>query len=186
MKNTYLLRGTALIGALLSAFGGFLLNVAPPDETGAKFAVGISSLVALVGFLFVSSLVQKNATEKTRNKWRIAAAFLAVGFITSIFTYHSYFNALTFLYPPDDIKKVRYVNGTVLTDKAADIFRKDPSISRADLLDQFGENNRHDVWIQDSIDSARKLLVSNYVLVVVSLCLTIFCFTESLLVPRRV
>jgi hypothetical protein len=181
VKINYLAKGIEAVTALLAAFGGFLLNLAPPDETGVKFAVGISSFLAFLAFLFISVFAQKNPVPKNRKYWIIAAALFAITFTISAFVYSNKFEKLTFIYPPDDTDQVRYVNGTQLTPDADKRMKASPNLSRAELLDKFGEDKRHEVWTQESIDNARQVLVVNYVLVVLSLALAVFCLTEGIL-----
>ncbi|MDQ1589757.1 MAG: hypothetical protein QOG71_384 [Pyrinomonadaceae bacterium] len=181
MDNKYLSRGVQLVTALLAAFGGFLLNIAPPDETGVKFAVGISSFLMLLVFLFIAALTQNSLAPSRKKYWLGVAGLCALIFIATAFLYRSNFEKLTFLYPPDDSAQVRYVNGTERTPNAEEQMRQRPTLSRAQLLDKFGEANRHETWTQDSIDRARTTLVVNYVVMVLSLALTFFCLTEGIL-----
>jgi len=177
----YLTKGLEFVAALGAAFSGFLFNIAPPDETGVKFAVGISSFLMLLVFLFVATLTQREAKPENRKYWYIAAAVATALFIASAFTYRYNFERLTFLFPPDDEDQVRYVNGTELTKEGQVQRDKAPNSNRAELLDQFGENRRQAVWTQSSIDRANTILVVNYVIVVLTITLALLCLIEGIL-----
>lgn len=177
----YLTKGLEFVAAVSAAFGGFLFNIAPPDETGVKFAVGISSFLMLLVFLFITALTQRQPKPENRKYWYITAAVAAVLFIASAFTYRYNFERLTFLFPPDDEDQIRYVNGTELTQQGEAERNKAPNSNRAELLDKFGEHRRQAVWTQTSIDKAHTMLVVNYVVVVLTITLSLLCLIEGLL-----
>lgn len=184
MNTNYLARGLEVVAALLGAFGGFLLNIAPPDDTGVKFAVGVTSVLMLLIFLFISVFTQGNAKPANRKYWLVIAGVSALLFAGSAFYYWRSFDRLTFLYPPDDTDQVRYVNGTELTKKGEDQMRASPNMSRAELLDKFGENQRQAVWTQQSIDKANIVLVISYVAMVLTVTLALLCLIEGILQRR--
>lgn len=182
MNTNYFAKGLEVIAALLAAFGGFLLNVAPPDDTGVKFIVGATSALMLLVFLFISAFTQGTASPANRKYWLIIAGVSTLLFVGCTFFYWQSFERLTFLYPPEDIEQVRYVNGTKLTEKAAEQVRANPTISRTELLDKFGEDQRHAVWTD--IENANRRLVISYVAMVLSLTLGLLCLTEGVLQRR--
>ena len=181
MNRDYFTKGLEFVAALGAAFSGFLFNIAPPDETGVKFAVGISSFLMLLGFLFVAALTQREPKPENRKYWYIAAAAATALFIVFAFGYRYNFERLTFLFPPDDEGQVRYVNGTELTKEGQVQRDKSPNSNRAELLAKFGENRRQAVWTESSIDRANTILVINYVLVVLTVTLALLCLIEGIL-----
>ena len=51
-----LISGIEIASFLLAAFGGFLTDIAPPDEVNASFAVGMASVLVLIVLLLVSAI----------------------------------------------------------------------------------------------------------------------------------
>jgi hypothetical protein len=49
---------------LFVAFGGFLTGVVPPKDADAKFAVGVSSFVALIVLFLCSALSNKRSAAR--------------------------------------------------------------------------------------------------------------------------
>jgi hypothetical protein len=178
-----LARGIEVVTFLFAMFGGFLTAIAPPEETDAKFAVGISSFFALVVLLFIAVFVKKSRQKKYQKIWLGVAAFAFLLSMPSAFFYKSYLNQLTFPYPPDKIK-AEWVRGTELTPLAREYQASLPGITPAELVANFGGmGNRELVWTPNSINRAKLILLVNYTLLVMSLALTIFCLTEGLLRP---
>jgi hypothetical protein len=178
-----LARGIEVITFLFAMFGGFLTTIAPPEETEAKFAVGLSSFSALIVLLFIAVFVKKWQQKKYQKIWLGVATFAFILAITSAFFYRSYLNQLTFPYPPENTK-AEWVRGTELTPLAKEYQASLPAITPAELVANFGGmGNRELVWTQDSINRAKLILLVNYTLLVTSLALTVFCLTEGLLRP---
>ncbi|HXI26578.1 MAG TPA: hypothetical protein VNG71_22190, partial [Pyrinomonadaceae bacterium] len=99
-----LIKGIEVVGVLFSAFGGFLVGVAPPLAADARYAVGISSFFALIVLLLISSLAKK----KHRNAWIISAICSFVIAVVSSYYYKDLYNELAFESPPGN-PKVEYV-----------------------------------------------------------------------------
>lgn len=184
MTTNSFAKGLEFVAAFLAAFGGFFLNIAPPDDTGVKFVVGVTSFLMLLIFLFVAVFTQSAGNPANRKYWLTIAAVAGVLFAGSAFFYWQAFERLTFLYPLDDIEQVRYVNGTVLTKKAEEQALASPNMSRAELLDKFGENRRQAVWTEESINNANIRLVISYVGMVLTLTLAALCLIEGILQRR--
>ncbi len=73
-SKALLAKGIEVIVFLFAGFGHFLMNIAPPDETGVSFPAGISSLLALCILFFISALSSKKQPRgKTKKKWLIAS-----------------------------------------------------------------------------------------------------------------
>lgn len=182
-------KGVEIVTFLLGSFSGFLKSIAPPDETGAAFAVGVASFTALIVFLFVSALARGRARQKRKKYWYMAAAALSVMFLFSAFVYQDARSEYTFLWPPNADPKQSYVAGDTLTPIAQQALDKDPSLTPTKLVAGFGGiDERTSVWMSDSIRRVGRKLSLEYVFTVLTLAATIFCLTEGLLlrgVPRR-
>jgi hypothetical protein len=181
-------KGAEVIAFLLAAFSGFLKGFAPPDETGASFAVGVASFAALLIFLLISALAQRNLDPSRRKYWYLAASLFSVAFLVLAFVYQDARTAHTFLWPPNEEPKTLYVAGSTLTPKAQAAVAKDSSLTAATLVAGFGGidkdlgvDKRTSVWTADSIRSVGRTLSIEYVVMVLSLAAAIFCLTEGLL-----
>lgn len=181
-----LAKAVGSISFLFAAFGNFLLDVAPPEEADAKFAVGISSLLALGLLLFISALSRNRQRTRFRKVWLVAAGSLFGVAIISGCIYKWNIDHRTFPYPPEN-QKVEYIAGTKLTPEAEAYWAKNKSLTAARIVAEFGGiANRELVWTRDSIFKAKIILMINYIVVVLSFAGMFFCLTEGLLaVPER-
>jgi hypothetical protein len=169
--------GIEVSAFVLSAFGGFLKSIAPPQEAGATFSIGLASFSTLIVFLFVAA-VSKGKNQKARKAlWlKISTVFSLIAVI-SVFGYISNFNKFTFRYPPTSAE--RYIAGTEFTAEGQKYWNSLRDISQVVL--KFGLANRGQIWTPESINRAQLLLNFNYILVVVSLAGTIFALCEGVL-----
>lgn len=177
MDRSVLVKGIEIVGVLFAAFGGFLVGIAPPQTADAKFAVGISSLLALIILFTIVALAKK----EYRTAWIITAVCLFMVGAGAAYYYKTIFDELTFAYPAGSTK-IEYVAGTELTTAASDYRQQHQGISNAQLLAKFGGlQNRGKVWPEDSANKARRKLTSSYVILVLALATAIFALTEGVL-----
>jgi hypothetical protein len=177
VNKSLLTKGIEVIGALFAAFGGFLVGVAPPQAADARFAVGISSFLALIILFLIAALTKK----KYRRVWIIAAACLFVVAAAGAYYYKTTYDALTFEYPPGSTR-ADHIAGTELTQSASEYKQQHEGISNAQLLAKFGGlENKGEVWPETSVNSARTKLIASYVLVVLAIAGSIFALTEGAL-----
>jgi hypothetical protein len=177
MNNNVLARGIEVVGVLFAAFGGFLAGIAPPQAADARFAVGISSFLALI-ILFTIVAVTK---KKYRKTWIITAVALFVVAAGAAYYYKTSLDALTFEYPPGSTQ-AEHIAGTELTQAARDYRQQHEGISNAQLLARFGGlQNKGKVWPEESVRSARARLIVSYVILVLAIASAIFALTEGAL-----
>lgn len=178
-------RSIEIIVFIFGAFGGFLKNVAPPGEANARYAVGISSMLALCVLLFISSISKGQPKQKFKKRWLTAAGVLFGVAIVAAFAYRWNIDRLTFPFPPES-RTADYVAGTKLTELAKGFLEENPGLTRSDLVDKFGGlAMRERVWTAKSIREAKMVLTINYVLVTLSLTATVFCLTEGILLQTK-
>lgn len=178
MNRGVLIKGIEIVSVLFAAFGGFLAGIAPPEEADARFAVGISSSLALIILFTVAALSKK----KYRVTWIIASACLFVVAIGAAYYYKTTYDALTFEYPPGS-----HVAGTELTPEAREYQQRHAGLSNAQLLARFGGlPNKGRVWPEASVNSARAKLIFVYVVLVLAISSAIFGLTEGVLVSTPV
>jgi hypothetical protein len=187
----YLAKAFEIVTIILAGFSGYLKGIAPPDETGASFWVGVVSFATLLIFLVVLTLARGKLRSEQKKYWLGAALILFVLFIRFAFAYQTDRELLTFLWPPNEDPKSLYVGGgTSLTSKAQAAKDRDPSLTSAQLVAGFGGidkdlgvDRRSAVWPPEAIQSARKKLSVDYLVLVLSIATAIFCLTEGIL-PR--
>lgn len=177
MNRNVLVKGIEIVGILFAAFGGFLAGIAPPQAADAKFAVGISSFLALIILLTIAILSKK----KYQKAWIIAAVALFIAAIGAAYHYKTNYDTLTFEYPPGSTR-VEHIAGTELTPRAKDYKLKNGGISNAQLIAKFGGlENKGKVWTEESVNSARTKLITSYVVLVLTIIAAVFALTEGAL-----
>jgi hypothetical protein len=179
-------KAVEVVTFVLAGFSGFLDKLAPPDETGASFSVGVASFTVLIVFLFVLALTQGKLRRAHRKYWYAAAASLSVVFLVAAFIYQDTRSKYTFLWPPNEDPKQLYVAGDSLTPLGQQAKSKDPSLTPAKLVSGFGGiDERESVWTADSIRRVGRKLSLQYVITVLSVAAAIFCLTEGVLVRAK-
>lgn len=172
---------------LFAAFGGFLGSVAPPAQTNPKFAVGLSSFLALIILLIVSALAKESPAAKNRKKWIWAGIILFVAAGVAGLLYPWTLSRLTYIYPPPPDEPVAWrVNGLEYTQTARDFMRDNPGNWTPGKLEL--QLPYEDIWTDASVEKAKMLLLVNYVSLVLSIAAAIFCLLEANLkrsAPRK-
>ena len=84
MNQSLLTKGIEIVGALLAAFSGFLIGIAPPQAADAKFAVGISSFLSLIILFIIVALTRQR--KKYRRVWIVAGICLLVIYRLTAYT----------------------------------------------------------------------------------------------------
>lgn len=163
---------------LFAAFGGFLENIAPPSQTNPKFAVGLSSFLALIILLIVSALAKHSPAAKSRKKWVWAGVilFVTAGFAGLLYPWT--LGKLTYVYPPAPDQPVAWrVSGLGYTQTARDFMRNNPGNWTPGKLEL--QLPYEDIWTDASVEKAKMLLLVNYVSLVLSIAAAIFCLLEA-------
>lgn len=176
-------RAVEVVTFLFAAFGGFLEEVAPPEEAGARFAVGLASFFALIILLGLSVLAQKRLTARRRRIWLIAAAALAVVAAVSGVLYQRNLEHLTFAYPPESGARAEHVAGTHTTARARQY--ADQGLGPGQILAKFGPENRNLVWPAEAIRDAKTILTVNYLILVIAIAGAVFGLVEVYLAAEQ-
>jgi hypothetical protein len=173
-----LVRATEIVVFLFAAFGGFLKGVAPPEDAGKAFSVGIASMLALCVFLLISAQAKRRAGVKARQWWLRGAAALTLAAAAAGMIYAHNLNRLSFPYPPENPDS-EYIGGTEYTPEARTLAIQD-HLNSAEIVARFGGLlNRQLVWPDSSMEKARMILQLNYLLLVLSLAGAIFSLIET-------
>jgi hypothetical protein len=161
---------------LLAAFGGFLKNIAPPDQVGASYPVGIMSFLLLIVLLAVSAMA-KNAPKQTNAKRWIAVGgvFFVVALVFG-FLYPHFLSAHT--YPVQTELSQRHISSwdTYLTADARQYLLANPNAMVDDLSQNLPDG---DIWTHEGIERASFLLLASYITLVLALAGAIFCLLEA-------
>ncbi len=128
---------------LLTAFGGFYSNIAPPNDD-LKFWPSYASLLAGLVFLACNRL---GTTTRRTVMW------IAIVFAASLPPYYfSKYQNLTAKYAQSKV-----ICGTQYTARAVEYVAKHPDIGKEELVFAFGGKVK-DIWTENSINRARLVL----------------------------
>jgi len=176
-KNSRVLaRAVEAVVFLFAAFSGFLTGIAPPEEA-AQFSVGAAAMLALCLFLFISIHWKKKPRPRERRLWLVLAGSLMLVAAIAGLSYRYNLDVLTFAYPPD-YPTSRYFAGTQYTPEASSLADKE-GLSAGQVVAKFGGlPNRHLVWNARSVERARLILVTNYLIFALSIAGTVFSLVE--------
>ena len=166
------------IGFLFAAFGGFLTDVAPPAQTNPKFAVGLSSFLALMALLIVSAIAKTAPAGKFRKRWITAGLICMLIALISGLIYPWTLTELTYSYPPPpDAPEVQRVRGWVLTPTAKEFISRHPETNSPGQLEL--KLPYEEIWTADSVAKAKILLLFSYIVLVLSIASGLFCLLEA-------
>lgn len=161
---------------LLAAFGGFLKNIAPPDQVGASFPVGILSFLSLIVLMIVSALGRQSSAKNARRRWIVAGAILFLIALPSAFAYRHMVSNFTYPQTIDLAKRKIAASDDYLTPDARQYKLATPNATPEDLARNFPEG---DVWTRDGVDHSESMLMLAYVCLVLSIAASIFCLLEA-------
>ena len=189
--RTILGRVFATITPIFAAFGGVLVDIAPPSDRPGQsdyIAVGIASLGSAAIMLLVMALTQKWSQQKRRRFFIPAAVFSFVVGLVGVVLYVGWFRHHTVLYPPEAAHPVRSVMGNEHLPDPARYVDKYPEMqdNPVGLLRKFG-GKPSSVWTATSIEAVRSWLLATYTVIAMLLASTLICLSEGVLVakPRR-
>jgi len=180
LNSQFLSKCIEVVIFFFAAFGGFLKNIAPPEEVDSTFAIGISSICTLFILLLISSMIRrKQSNENEQKKWVFCSLiFFVITIVLSIF-YKMNIDLLTFPFPPES-PKAYYIAGYELTTLAEEYKKKYPLKTISEIVDEHGGLPYRDlVWTAYSIRHAKLILLVNYLCLVLSTATMLFCLTES-------
>jgi hypothetical protein len=167
-----------VVAFLFAAFGGFLERIAPPEQTGARYAVGILSFLTLLILLVISALARTVPGAKFRRAWIITGASAFLLAIPPSFFYPSAIRLYTWAYPPE--KPIKRIRGrdSEFTELVKTYLRDNPGQSSEpeSLARKF---ELSDIWTAESLSSASTRLLVLYGWLVLSLSTAIFCLLEA-------
>jgi hypothetical protein len=166
-----------IVTFLLAAFGGFLKKIAPPEQTGSTYAVGLLSFFVLIALMIISALARSAPGEKFRRSWIIAGAVAFLLAIPPSFLYTSARATYTWWYPPDHpVERIRGADAD-LTPEVKAFLKDNPGLSSPEKLAR--KFDLSEIWTPDSLHKASTRLLGFYAWLVLSLATAVFCLVEA-------
>lgn len=174
--KTLLTSFVEVVTFLLAAFGGFLKKIAPPDQTGASYAVGVMSFLVLIALMIISAIARNGQKEKACKNWMKAGIILFVIAVVSSLTYPFFLSQYTF--PLQSVVSSRRVNGSdsYLTPDAQRYKHDHPDATAEELIQNLPDD---DIWTRAGIMRSQLWLLLAYATLVLSLAGAIFCLLEA-------
>jgi hypothetical protein len=160
---------------LLAAFGGFLKNIAPPDQVGASFPVGFLSFLTLIVLMMISALGRRSRAKYT-GRWITAGAVLFVLALPSVFAYRHMVSNFTYPQTLDLAKRQISATDAYLTTDARQYKAANPNATPEDLARNLPDG---DVWTREGINKSESKLLAAYACLVLTIAASIFCLLEA-------
>jgi hypothetical protein len=186
-QRQVLIRAVEAVTFLFTAFSGFLKGIAPPEAETTVSAVGAASLLALCIFLWLAGRSTKGA--KAERALRRTGGVLSIVAAAAALLYFYNLDRLTFGYPPET-REVKYIAGTEYSHDAAkwiaDHNFSPSELELSDLVAKFGGPQYKElVWTKESIQRARMILITSYLLFVLSIAGAVFALMEGQIAAPR-
>lgn len=175
--KSVLVTAVEVVTFLVSAFGGFLKRIAPPDQPGVSYPLGVISFLVLIILLILSAISRNYTRRASPRKWLLAG----IGcFLLAIPASLIYPHALgRYTYPSDAPLSARKINASdaYLTEQA----RQFVSIAPNDAIPERLSHNfpADEIWRKEGIERAELILNTTYAFLVLSLASAIFCLLEA-------
>jgi hypothetical protein len=188
-KTGILKNGIQLIVCLFAAFGGFLLNIAPPQGGGVKLSVGIAQFIALALMLYLSAfsvyslVLNKKRYKKNYRAWLMICGIALVLTLVSSLGYFQQYDHLVLKVENWD---TTFVRGR-LSPESLKICREDKlgdgDQCEHELLRNFYTAEQVSagmLWTNASVRSSKMKLLIWYLSFIIMLSLTLFSAIELL------
>jgi hypothetical protein len=163
---------------LFAAFGGFLKSIAPPEQSGAPYIVGILSFLALIALLIVAAVARSVPGDRYRRGWILAGVIAFATALPASYFYPQSLSRYTWWYPPDKpVQRLRALDKD-FTQPVKDFLKDKPESEKR--LERLARNfELYDIWTQESIEHAASKLTELYAWLVLSLASAVFCLLEA-------
>jgi hypothetical protein len=179
--KTLLISLVEVVTFLLASFGGFLKNIAPPDQVGANYSVGIMSFLLLIVLLVISAVARNLPDQSTSKRWLGAGSVLFCISVCAGLLYPYLLSNYTYPHQTELSHRQIGAPDKYLTSDARQYKAANPSAGVDDLLQNLPDG---DVWSSDGIERTSLLLLISYMALVLALAGAIFCLLEANLRAR--
>ncbi len=160
---------------LFAGFGGFLKNIAPPEQSGVTYIAGISSFLALIVLMIVSALARSAPGQRYRRRWVVAGVLAFVVALPATYLYPQALRQYTWWYP-DSTPRLRGSDADV-TPEVKVFLTSHPDAKDPKALARNFEPSQ--IWTDDSLKQAGSRLSLLYTWLILSLATTVFCLLEA-------
>jgi hypothetical protein len=178
--KTIIVKAAALVTVITGLFGGFLLNITPPDNEGqliSEFSQGIfSSIILCLVLLFWAYSAYFKKSLNPRMCIRICIILIIIFFISSL-GYFFLFQTFTYLEPISQTEYIRHLHGYTFTANANDWISKNPSLSKVEMIKNFAYNPEY-MWDDKSTNKIQYLFFVVYLIISTTLSAAIVCLSE--------
>jgi hypothetical protein len=161
---------------LLASFGGFLKRIAPPDQVGASYAVGVSSFLMLVILMAISAIARIAPSRTTAKKWVIAGGVLFICALAPSFLYPYLLSRYTFPHQTELSKRQISAPDKYLTADARRYKATNPDATAEELSQNLPDG---DVWTGEGVERMELQLLVAYTCLVLTLAGAVFCLLEA-------
>jgi hypothetical protein len=161
---------------LFASFGGFLKNIAPPDQVGASYPVGIMAFLMLVILLAISAIGRNAPTQTGRKKWITAGIMLFFLALPASFLYPYLLSHHTYPHQLELSKRQISASDEYLTPDARQYKAANPEATAEDLSQNLPDG---DVWTRHGVERTEIQLLAAYACLVLTLSGAIFCLLEA-------
>jgi hypothetical protein len=167
-----------LVSFLTTAFGGLVLNVAPPVQTDSKLPLGLAGFVVLFVLLALSSLTRSRTSARTQRHWLVSGVATFVVFSVVLLVYARELRLSTYEFPEHSgTVRVRGQDVDLTIDARNFLSLNRDEIGTAEnLASNLGPER---VWTAESIESASNSLLLGFGALVLALSTSFFCLLES-------
>lgn len=165
-----------VITFLLAAFGGFLKKIAPPDQVGAAYAVGMMSFLMLIVLLTISAIARQASAKLALRRWVGAGVLLFVVALPACFLYPYMLSHYTYPQRTELSKRRISAPDEYLTADARRYRSAQPNATSDDLDRNLPDG---DVWTQTGVERTASRLLAAYAWLVLSLSGAVFCLLEA-------
>ncbi|PWT90981.1 MAG: hypothetical protein C5B54_06195 [Acidobacteria bacterium] len=161
---------------LFASFGGFLKKIAPPDQVGASYPVGIMSFLMLIILLAISAIGRQAATKTAFKRWISAGIVLFILALPACFLYPYMLSHYTYPQQSELVKRRIGASDEYLTPDARQYRAANPNASSEELDRNLPDG---DVWAKAGLERTELRLLVAYACLVLSLSGAIFCLLEA-------
>ena len=179
-SKAIIVRAASLIAVISGLFGGFLLNITPPDYEGnlpPGFTHGVFSaiLLCVILVLWVYSAYFKN---RIRPKTWLLLCFVLMGlFLLSSIVYFYIYQSYTFLEPISPTESIRHIHGHSLTSFGSQWMTDNPEFGKSLMVFDFAYNTDM-MWLEKSTQQMRFVFFITYLILSSTLASAIVCLSE--------
>lgn len=185
-------RAVQIVVFVFVAFGGFVLNVSPPDYSNSlPLANGLVQFGALVILLAAAAAVrsflvkEKRIVSKAVRTWFLITLLFAVGFIIMGMIYYNHITDYTIYHGKWE---KTFIRGTSLTLKSNEICTEENKAGFEDcehyLFTDFYNSDEiafsNLLWKAGEVNDRKKILFRDYILMILFLCCALFSLVEYL------